>query len=50
MIPGKVLWLSRLQKLSDSVGNHVEEKFDQVTICDMKRFQFNQLPLKRPEP
>ena len=50
MITAKILWLSRLQEVSDSVGNHVEEKFDRVTICDMKRFQFNQLPLKRPAP
>jgi hypothetical protein len=37
-----------LQNSGDLVGNHVEEKFDRLTICDMKRFQFNQLPRKRP--
>ena len=25
MITAKILWLSRLQEVSDSVGNHVEE-------------------------
>ena len=50
MITAKILWLSILQEVSDSVGNHVEEKFNRMAICDMKRFQFNQLPPKRPAP
>src|SRR5499426_772293 len=47
MIATKIVCLSRLQEVSDSVGNHGEERFDQVTICDMKRFQFNQIAPKK---
>src|SRR5262245_64798896 len=48
MIAAKIFWLARLQEVSDSVGNHVEERFDRMAICDMKRFQFSQSPAKRP--
>src|SRR5215475_3213997 len=47
MIATKIFCLSRLQEVSDSVGNHGEERFDRVTICDMKRFQFNQIDPKK---
>jgi len=50
MVATKIFCLSRLQEVSNSVGNHGEERFDRVTICDMKRFQFNQLAPKRPAP
>lgn len=48
MVAAEISWLTGLQNGSDLVGNHVEEKFDRLTICDMKRFQSNQLPNKRP--
>jgi hypothetical protein len=50
MIARKILWRTGLQDGGDLVGNHVEEKFNRLTICDMKRFQFSQLPRKRPVP
>jgi hypothetical protein len=50
MVADEIFWRTRLQNGGDSVGNHLEEKIDPLMICDMKRFQFKQSPLKRPAP
>ena len=50
MVATKILWRTGLQDGGDLVGNHEEENFDRLAICDMKQFQFSQLPPKRPVP